>query len=145
MRRIEESVEINCPIEKVFAYVADARSWPKWHFSMLEADQTSPGAIGVGTTFRGVNKVMGRRRAWTSKVTEYEINTRWQQSITSGGTLIDEHLAFKSVEQGTRFTQVYNMKVGGFLRLFAPIVISTMRKELKTDLSSLKAIVEAQS
>jgi uncharacterized protein YndB with AHSA1/START domain len=145
MPRIEESVEIKCPVEKVFAYVANAKSWPKWHLSMLEADQTSPGAIGVGATFRGVNKVMGRWRAWTSKVTEYETNKMWRQSIASGGTLIDEHLSFESAGKGTKFTQVYDMKVGGFLRLFAPIVTGTMRKELKTDLTSLKGIVEAQS
>jgi uncharacterized protein YndB with AHSA1/START domain len=145
MARIEETVEIKCPADKVFAYVATAKSWPKWHLSMLEAEQTSPGEMGVGTTFGGANKVMGRRKAWTSKVTEYEMNKKWRQIIKSGSTLIDEHLTFYPVDGGTKFTQVYDMKVGGFLKLFAPMLINTMRKEMKTDLNDLKSILETQS
>ncbi len=30
MARIEETVEIYCPTDKVFAYVADAKNGPKW-------------------------------------------------------------------------------------------------------------------
>jgi uncharacterized protein YndB with AHSA1/START domain len=61
MAIIRENVEIKCPVNKVFAYSVDAKNWPKWHLSMPEANQTSSGQIGVGTTFGGINKVMGRR------------------------------------------------------------------------------------
>jgi hypothetical protein len=30
MARIEESVEINYPVEKVFVFTTDAGSWSKW-------------------------------------------------------------------------------------------------------------------
>ena len=30
MAVIKETVEIKCPVDRVFAYVADAKSWPKW-------------------------------------------------------------------------------------------------------------------
>jgi uncharacterized membrane protein len=145
MARIEETVKIECPADKVFTYVADAKNWPKWQLSMLEAKQTSSGEMGVGTTFGGVNKVMGRRMAWTSKVTEYERNKTWREVIKSGSTLLDEHLTFYPVDRGTKVTQVYDMKAGGFLKLFAPMMISSMRKEMKNNLSNLKSILEVQS
>ena len=145
MTRIEETVEIKRPADRVYVYVADAKSWPKWHLSMLEAEQTSSGQTGVGTTFRGVNKVMGRRMAWTSKVTEYVANKKWGESISSGSTFIEEHLTFESVGGGTKFTEAYDVKVGGLLKLFAPAVIGSMRKEMKTNLDSLKRILEAQA
>ena len=145
MAIIEETVEIKCPSDKVFAYVADANNWPKWHLSMLDSKQTSPGKMGIGTTFGGTNKVMGRRMPWTSKVTEYEVNKIWCQNITSGSTQIKERVIFNPVERGTKFTQVYDMKVGGFFKLFAPMVISTMRKEMKANHSKLKSILEAQT
>ena len=132
MARIEEAVEIKCPADKVFAYVADAKSWPKWQLSMVEAKKTSPGEMGVGTTFGGVNKVMGRRMAWTSKVTEYERNKAWREVIKSGSTLLDEHLNFYPVEKGTKVTQVYDMKAGGFLKLFAPMMASSVYSDLST-------------
>ncbi len=145
MAIMEETVEIKCPADKVFAYVAEATNWPKWQQAMLEAAQTSPGEMGVGATFKGVNKVMGLRMAWTSRVTEYENNKAWREVIKSGPTLLNEQLTFNPVDQGTRVTQVYDMKAGGLLRLLAPMMASSMRKEMKKNLSNLKSILEVQS
>jgi hypothetical protein len=113
--------------------------------ALLEAEQTSSGQMGNGATFRGTNKVMGRRMPWTSKISEFEPNKKWRETISSGSTLIEEHLTFVSTGEGTKFTQVYDMKVGGFLRLFAQMVTSTMRKQMKTNLSTLKNILETQT
>lgn len=144
MSIIQETLEINSPVDKVFAYVSAAKSWPKWHASMLEASQTSSGPLGFGTTFGGINKVMGRRMPWTSKITEYAPNKKWSETISSGSTSIKEQLTFESSGGGTKFTQVYDIKVGGFLRLLSPMVISSMRKEMKTNLNSLKSLLEAK-
>ncbi len=88
---------------------------------------------------------MGRRMAWTSKVTEYERNKMWREVIRSGSTLLDEHLTFYPVGTGTKVTQMYDMKAGGFLKLFAPMMASSMRKEMKANLSKLKGILENQA
>ena len=144
MSIIQETVEINSPVAKVFAYVSDAKSWPKWHASMLEASQTSSGQLGIGTTFAGINKVMGRKMPWTSKVSEFALNKNWGETISSGSTSIREQLTFEVRGGGTSFTQVYDIKVGGFLRLLSPMVISSMRKEMKANLSSLKSLLESK-
>ncbi len=142
MAIIEEIVEIKCPVGKVFTYVADAKSWPKWHMSMLEAEQTSSGQVGIGTTFRGANKVMGQRMPWTSKVTEYVANKKWSETISSGSTLIKEQIIFEPIAANTKFIEVYDMKVGGFLKLLSPMVVSSMRKEMKANLVKLKSNLE---
>jgi uncharacterized membrane protein len=113
MARIEESVEIKRPIDKVFAYQTEAKSWPKWQSFIMEAEQTSQGYMGVGTTFRGTNRMMGLSMKWAAKVTEYEPNRKWGKNITAGSMIIEEHLTFDPIEIGTRFTIVYDMKVGG--------------------------------
>ena len=69
---------------------------------------------------------MGRRIPWTSKITDYVANKRWSETISSG-TLIKEQITFDPIEGGTKFTQIYDMKVGGFLKLFSPMVVRTMR------------------
>ena len=112
---------------------------------MLEASQTASGLVGIGTTFRGANKVMGRRMPWTSKVTEYALNKKWGETISSGSTMIKEQITFDTIEGGTRFTEVYDLKVGGFLRLLSPMVISSMRKEMKANVGSLKGLLEAKT
>ena len=143
--RIEESIEIKRPVDKVFAYTTDAKSWPKWQSFILEAEQTSQGQIGIGTTFKGTNRMMGLRVEWAAKVTEYEPNRRWGKNITFWSTIIEEHLIFDPIEGGTKFTLVYDMKVGGFLKLFSSMVVSSTRKQTKVSLNNLKSILEAQA
>jgi uncharacterized membrane protein len=145
MARIEESVVIRRPVEKVFAYATNVKNAPQWESAILEVEQTSQGPAGVGTTFRGANKVMGRRMAWTSKVTEYEPNKKAGETISSGSTVIENRLTFDPVEGGTKVTIVYDMKVGGLLKLFAPMLVSSIRKEIKRNLGNLKSILEAQT
>ena len=144
MAIIQESVEINYPVDKVFTYAADEKAWPKWHPDMLEAERTSSGQIGVGTTFRGANRIMGRQTEWISKVTEYELDRVWTENITSGSMQFEERLLFEPVEGGTKLTVMSEMKAGGFLKLLSPMVASTMRKHIRVSLSNLKSILEAQ-
>jgi len=143
MARIEESVEIKRPVDKVFAFTTDAKSWPKWHPFIPESEQTSQGPIGVGTTFKGVNRMMGLSMKWTAKATEYEPNKKFGKTITCGSMIIEDHLTFNPIETGTRFTMAYDIKVGGFMKLFSPMILSAMRKEPKTALGNLKGVLEA--
>jgi uncharacterized protein YndB with AHSA1/START domain len=145
MAIIEESVIIKCPVEKVFAYTTEAKNWPKWHGTIPEAEQTSQGQVGVGTTLRGKIRAMGQMSEWTAKVTEYDPYKRWGKVIDSGSVIIDNKLTFDPTEEGTRFTDVYDVKVSGFLKLLSLMLVSSMRKQLKMDLISLKSILEAQT
>ena len=145
MARIEESVEIKYPADKVFTYTTDAKSWPKWHKTMPEAEQTSQGQFGVGTTFKGKNRMMGLTSKWTAKLMEYDPPKMWGKIIDSGSVIIDDKLIFNPTEGGTRFTMVYDVKVSGILKLLSWMINSSMRKQLKIDLINLKNILESQA
>ena len=145
MAKIEESVEIKHPLDKVFAYTTDAKSWPKWQSIILEAEQTSQGPWRVGTTFKGISRMMGLSMKWTAKVTEYEPNRKWGKNITSGPTIIEEHVSYVSLGECTKFTIVYDMKSSGFLKLFSPMMVRSMRKETQKSLSNLKSKLEAET
>jgi carbon monoxide dehydrogenase subunit G len=145
MARIEESVEIKRPADKVFAYTTDFRSWTKWQSTFPEAEQTSQGPVGVGTTFRGKVRMMGLTMRWTSTATEYEPNRKFGKNIACGSLTIEQHNTYDPIEGGTRFTIVYNMKVGGLMKLFSPMIVSSTRKALKKALGNLKSILEAQT
>ena len=145
MARIQESVEIKRPVDKVFAYTTEAKSWPGWQSIIMEAEQTSQEPMCVGTTFKGTSRMMGLSMKWTAKVTEYEQNRKWAKIIACGSMIIEEHVTYDSREGRTGFTIVYDMKVGGFLKLFSPMVVSSMRKETKKSLGNLKSMLEAQT
>jgi uncharacterized protein YndB with AHSA1/START domain len=146
MARIEESIEIKCPVDKVFTYTTDAKNWPRWQSIIQEAEQTSQGPTNVGTTFKGVSRMMGRSMKWTGIATEYESNKKWSKNITCGSMAIKEHVIYNPIEGGsTTFTIVYDMKAGGFLKLLSPMMAGSMRKETKKSLGNLKGILEAQT
>ena len=144
MALIKESVEIRCPVEKVFAYTTEANSWPKWQSIIMEAEQTSQGAWRIGTTFKGITRLMGLSMNWTAEATEYEQNKKWTKNIKSGSITLDEHVTYEPVDEHVRFTIVYDMKIGGLFKLFSPMIISSMRKETKKSLNHLKNILESQ-
>ena len=143
MARIEESIEIKRPVDKVFAYTTDAKNWPRWQSFMPEAEQTSQGPVNVGTTFKGVSRMMGRSMKWTAIATEYESDKKWGKKITSGSLAIEEHVTYNPAGGGTIFTIVYDMKAGGFLKLLSPLMAGSMRKETKKSLGNLKSNLEA--
>lgn len=89
--------------------------------------------------------MMGLSMKWTSKATEYEPNRKFGKNITSAGMAIEQHNTYDPIEGGVRFTIVYDMKVRGIFKLFSPMMVSTMRKELKKSFGNLKSILEAKT
>src|SRR5262245_20810238 len=71
------TIVINRPLEEVFAYVSNTENWSEWVAGTSEARQTSPGPIGVGTTFTMVTHYLGRRFDIEAIVTEYEPNKKF--------------------------------------------------------------------
>jgi len=144
MAIIKESVEIKRPVDEVFAYTTDAKNWPKWQ-PFPDAEQTSKGPVGVGTTFKGRIRLMGRTMKWTSKATEYDLNKKFGKDIFSGPITNEQRNTYESIEGGTRFTIQYNVKVDGFMKLFSPMMMSSLRKALIKALGNLKVILETQA
>jgi len=138
-----DSVEIKRPVENVFAYTTDAKNWPKWQSFIPEAEQTSQGPMNVGTTFKGVSRMMGRSMKWTAIVTECEPDKKWSKKITCGSLTIQEYVTYKPVEGGIIFTIAYDMKMSGFLKLLSPVMAGSMRKETRKSLGNLKSILDA--
>ncbi len=145
MAKIQEMVVIARPVNEVFAYVARAQDWPKWHAAMLGAEQTSSGEVGVGATFRGVNREMGMRMSWTSEATEFDRDRKWGEKIVSGSTVYQGSLTFEPLGAGTMLKAEYDLSVGGALRLLGPVVTATMRRGMKGNLARLKGILEGRT
>ena len=142
--KFEASVVIDRPVEEVFAYITDIKNWLHWHKGMLEAEQSSEGPVGVGTTYRGVSQVLSQRMEWTSELTAYEPDKKMAQRLHSGPMLFDQIFALEPVEGGTKFILAGEGETGGFFKLAEPILKRRMQKEMEGNLSNLKGILEAR-
>jgi uncharacterized membrane protein len=142
--KIKASIIIDKPVDEVFAYITNVKTWPLWESGLLEAEQTSDGPLNVGTTFRGVNQAFGQRMEWTSEVINYVPSKSWGQKIVSNGWSTKESLTFEPFQgKTTKFSLVSELEMGGLLKLFAPFVAHKMQKQIGKNLVRLKDILEA--
>ena len=143
MATIEETIIINKPVDPVFDYVTNFDNLTKWYTNILESVKTSEKSKGIGTTYKGVIKAMGMKMDWTSRVTDFEENTRVDKTITSGKITIYEKLLFDETDGGnTEFNLIQEYRCGGFYRLISPILVLSMHSTMKKNLAKLKSILE---
>ncbi len=143
--KIETSVAINRPVEEVFAVLSDVENNPKWSSAFLEAKKTSEGPIGVGTTWRVVQKALGQRIEGEVEVTEYEPNRKCAQKSKSGPIPAKIWQTFEPVEGGTRVSLVLEAEPGGFFKLAEPLLMSMLKRSIETDFANVRDLMEAHA
>jgi uncharacterized membrane protein len=108
MAKVEKSVTVDAPVERVFAYLKDPMSNLEWLPGMMEVTKVS--GEGVGARFRWVYKMAGIALEGESTALEFVPNQRfvtesksgivstwtWDFAPQNGGTRIDlmvDHIA----------------------------------------------------
>jgi hypothetical protein len=129
--RIEESVEINRPVEEVYEYVANPENLQEWAGTVIETRKDTPGPLLEGSTFTSVAKFLGRRVESPFEVTAHEF-PRHHSHKSTGGPL------------PTRYMQVAEGKPGGFFGLIGLLLERVGRRQLRTDLENLKDLLETR-
>ena len=106
MPRTESTVIIKRPVQDVFAFVENPANDRLWRNGMVEAEITSEGPIGIGTTGREAYRLLGRRSETTWEITEYVPNGRVAYRSTSGPVKYRGEFTYEAVDEGTRVTFV---------------------------------------
>ena len=145
MAKFEISTVINRPLEEVFAVMSNTENILKWQSGTIEAEKTSDGPIGVGTTGRSVSRFLGRRIESESEFTEYELNRKFVFKSKSGPIQFEVRMTFERVEGGTRINTKFEAEIGGFFKLAEPLVVSMGKRQLEGDLANLKDLMEAHA
>ena len=145
MATLEISIVINRPVEEVFAFLSNPENNPKWVSMSNEVHLTSAGPIGVGTTFRSVVTVLGRRLEGEVEFTEYEPNRSFAQKTTSGPFPVENRITFERVDGGTRVNFTSVAEPGGFFKLAEPLLVRMIKRQFEADFANLKDLMEAHA
>ena len=145
MIEIKNSLQINRPVEDVFAFVANIENLPLWAGPVTEAKQTSEGPVGAGTTQTQIAQFLGRRIESSQEVTEYELNKKLSTKTTSGPLPIEVSYTFEPVAGGTMMHLEGNVDAGGVFKLGEPIVGRMLKRQTDADAETLKELLEAQA
>lgn len=145
MAKIAVSTVINRPVEEVFAVLSNEENRPKWSSTTMEVKKTSEGPIGAGTTWRGVDRIFGRRMERESVFTEFEPNRKITQKSTSGPVPFEIQLMYEPVEGGTRVIVIAEAQPRGLFKLAGPLLMRLRKRQFVTDLANVKAMIEANA
>lgn len=141
----EVSVDIDRPIEEVFAYISDPANVPEWMSAMVENALEGSGPIGVGSRIKGVGKLLGRRLDFASEVTQYDPPHRLAfRAVISPGKGGQGELHLESIGQRTRLHYRAEWETSGLFKLAEPILEGLLKRTAETDLQTLKALLEAK-
>lgn len=140
-----QTITINAPAEKVFAYVADISKHGEWgHPSQkLHVEKTSDGPVGQGSTFASVGQQFGEQHD-TVTITEYKPNERVVYESEGKAGQLRHFFVITPAAGGVEVTKGFDIVRAGFpFALFAPVVTTFIAPgALKGDLERIKAKLE---
>ena len=139
--KFENSVIINQPVNKVFDFVTNLNNNAKWQSDILELAMTSEGRFELGSTYRCVNRFMGKRIETEGVITDYVPDQTCSFRITSGSVTGESNFFFEAVDGATKFTTTADLDLRYF-KLGKIIVKHKIYKQLKNDMLHLKRILE---
>lgn len=145
MIKIKTSTVINRPIEDVFEFIVDNANDTLWQSDVLETEPYSGDSIAVGTTYKQISQLLGRRIESTWEVTKYEHNREFKSKTISGLIPMEGGFTCEPVAEGeTRVAFLGEGNVGGVFKLAEPVVAKMTQRMWETNLSNLKDLLEAQ-
>jgi uncharacterized protein YndB with AHSA1/START domain len=142
MATFENTVTIRRAVEDVFAFLADFENIPTWNYAIVETKKTSPGPVGVGTTYRQLRSVPSRSEEGF-QVTAFEPSSRLEIHGDIGPFTATISYLLAPTDHGTRLTNVVDLEsASGVLRLVAPLAASRVKTAVAANLDTLKRLLE---
>ncbi|MFE3995105.1 SRPBCC family protein [Streptomyces goshikiensis] len=141
----ESIVEIDRPVEQVFAYLGDGRHDPEFSPRVQEITKTPDGPTAVGTVFRSTVKDAGMKSGREFKIVDYDppSRIRWREQsknlvTAEGGYDLD------ALPGGRTRVRIFNTLEGhGLGKLLVGLALSAARRDAPDFGRRIKAAVEA--
>ena len=143
MAKIEKTITIDAPVEKVFGYIADPANLPEIWPSLLEVKGVEQ-LPGGGSKFRWTYKMAGVRVEGTSEAIEFVVNQR-TVSKNEGGVSSTITWVFEPEDGGTKVTNAvdYTVHLPVLRKLAESFLVRINQNEGDALLANLKARMEA--
>lgn len=142
MGSFENTVVIRRPVEEVFAFLADFENVPKWNYAIVQTTKTSPGPVGVGTTYRQTRSVPSRSEE-RFEVTAFEPPRRLEVQGQIGPFQARIGYLLEPAGTGASLRNDVDLRSSGPLTLVAPLVTSRVKRAVAANLDALRQLLDA--
>ncbi|MEU3047723.1 MULTISPECIES: SRPBCC family protein [unclassified Streptomyces] len=144
--QFEATVEIDRPIEDVFAYLADGEHDPEFSPRVLEISKAPPGPTAVGTVFHSTVKDAGVKTVRDFEISELSAPTRirWHEVSTNAVTAREGGYDLEPTRDGGTRVRIFNVLEGhGVGKLLIPFAGGAARKDAPAFGRRIKTAVES--
>ena len=146
MSQTSVSINIQAPIEKVFAAISDIESFPIRAEAITEVEFLTEQRSGIGTQFRETRMLKGRESQTELEVTEFVENDRIRMVSDQGGTIWDTIFIVQQTESDTRLDMTMDAKPYKLMaKLINPLIKGMIARFIQKDMDELKAWCETDA
>jgi carbon monoxide dehydrogenase subunit G len=142
MINLDLGVLIDKPVKDVFAFVTNPNNMSKWNSAVVSMQQITPGAIGVGTKFKNVGEMLGRRIEGEMQVVAFEPDTKYGFQMNAGPMQVNVVLTFKTVGTGTKISLNAQGNPAGVFKLAEGVMQGRVKSMMEDNLARLKSVLE---
>lgn len=144
MINLNVSTIIHEPIKQVFDFVSAPENDVKWQYGTLMAARLPDGVDKLGSFFRSIGHLVGRRNQGLFEVTEYELNSKYSVRSLSGPLHLQTSYSFESVRGSTKISISTQASADNSFQINELLMERKMKKQLKENLRLLKDLLEAK-
>lgn len=143
MPTFEHTIEIEAPIDQVFAFNDDPQNWIRTNASLVSVDpgEETEDGIWMDTTYRLLGmKLDGGLTMRHAEPTEHAM------TFENGGMAGEIHFEYAETPSGTRVVQRADYEFSDSLRdrIMAPVAKRYNKRQFKQSLELTKDLVEAE-
>jgi carbon monoxide dehydrogenase subunit G len=142
MINLDFGVLIDRPMKDVFAFVSNPNNMSKWNSAIVSLEQTTPGKVDVGSKFKTVGEMMGRRIEGDMQITAYDPDTKCGFQVNAGPMQVNLTLTFKTVGTGTKVSLNAQGNPGGLFKLAEGVMAGQVKSMMEGNLARLKTALE---
>jgi carbon monoxide dehydrogenase subunit G len=143
--RFGASVVIDCPIDEVFAFLADGENDKKFSARVIEISKATEGPPGKGTIYKSTVKDAGFKTKREFELTEFEPSTRirWTERSKNLVTVPQGGYDLTPDGAGTKLTFFNELEGHGLGKLLAGPALGSARKGADEFARAIKRAIEA--
>jgi Polyketide cyclase / dehydrase and lipid transport len=139
-------IVIDRPREVVAKFASDPSNAPRWYVNIKSVEWKTPPPLGVGSQVAFVAHFLGRRMAYTYKITEFVPSQRMVMATAEGPFPMETSYTWESIgDERTEMTLRNRGNPSGFWKVFSPLMVPAMRRANRKDLACLKLLMEQSS
>jgi uncharacterized protein YndB with AHSA1/START domain len=143
MVKVETSVLVNQPIEKVFKYVTAPENDAQWYVGIESRDHTPGEPAGVGSTSQSEIRFLGVPMTVTWEVIGYDPPNKIEVKSIEGPVEVTSEYTFEAVVEGqTKVTVRGEAEVGGIFKVAESLVERMAQRQWETSFANLKDVLE---